>query len=148
LPVCERYGIGVVSWSPLAGGWLSGRFGAGKDNSSRRADRIPARYDLSLPENQRKLEAVDRLVVVAEAAGLTLVELAIGFVLSHRVVTSPIVGPRTMDQMEPLLKAADVRLTAEVLDRIDEIVPPGLNFNRFDGGYLPPWLSDPALRRR
>ncbi|MGB9111102.1 MAG: aldo/keto reductase [Acidimicrobiales bacterium] len=148
LPACERHGMGVIPWSPLAGGWLSGRFGAGKDNSSRRAERIPARYDLSLPENQRKLEVVDSLVGVAEGAGLTLVELAIGFVLSHRAVSSPIIGPRTMDQLEPLLKAADVRLSSDVLDRIDEIVPPGLNLNRVDGGYVPPSLAESSLRRR
>jgi aryl-alcohol dehydrogenase-like predicted oxidoreductase len=148
LPACERYGMGVIPWSPLAGGWLSGRFGAGKDNSSRRADRIPLRYDLALPENQRKLEIVDRLVDLAEDAGLTLIELAIGFVLAHRAVTSPIIGPRTMDHLEPLLKAADVRLSADVLDRIDEIVPPGVNVNRVDGGYTPPSLGEAALRRR
>lgn len=148
LPVCERYGMGVIPWSPLAGGWLSGRFGAGKDNSSRRAERIPRRYDLSLPENQRKLEAVDRLVQLADEAGLTLVELAIGFVLTHRAVTAPIIGPRTMDHLEPLLKAADVKLPPDVLDRIDEIVPPGTNFNPADAGYVPPSLTDPALRRR
>jgi aryl-alcohol dehydrogenase-like predicted oxidoreductase len=148
LPVCERYGMAVVPWSPLAGGWLSGRFGSGKDNSSRRAERIPGRYNLSLAENRRKLALVDELVELARGAGLTLVELAIGFVLSHRSVTSPIIGPRTMDHLEPLLKAADARLSADVLDRIDEIVPPGVNVNRVDGGYLPPALTDANLRRR
>jgi aryl-alcohol dehydrogenase-like predicted oxidoreductase len=148
LPVCERYGMGVVPWSPLAGGWLSGRFGSGGDNSSRRAERIPGRYDLSMPANQRKLEVVDQLVELANGAGLTLIELAIGFVLSHRAVTSPIIGPRTMDHLEPLLKAADVRLSSDILDRIDEIVPPGLNINRVDGGYVPPSLADASLRRR
>ena len=132
--------------SPVAG--CRAASAPGKENSSRRADRIPGRYDLSLPENQRKLEIVDRLVGVAEGTGLTLVELTIGFVLSHRAVTSPIVGPRTMDHLEPLLKAADVRLSSDVLDRIDEIAPPGVNLNRFDGGYTPPALADPALRRR
>ncbi len=148
LPVCERYGMGVIPWSPLAGGWLSGRFGAGKDNSSRRAERIPGRYDLSLPENQRKLEIVDRLVELANESGLNLIELAIGFVLAHLAVTSPIIGPRTMDHLEPLLKAADVKLSSDVLDRIDEIVPPGVNVNRVDGGYTPPALEEAALRRR
>jgi aryl-alcohol dehydrogenase-like predicted oxidoreductase len=101
-----------------------------------------------MPENQRKLEIVDQLVELANGAGLTLIELAIGFVLSHRAVTSPIIGPRTMDHLEPLLKAADVRLSFEILDRIDEIVPPGLNVNRADGGYVPPSLADASLRRR
>ncbi|MGA8296342.1 MAG: aldo/keto reductase [Acidimicrobiales bacterium] len=148
LPVCERYGMGVIPWSPLAGGWLAGRFGAGKDNSSRRAERIPGRYDLTMRENQEKLEIVDRLVELANGAGLTLIELAIGFVLAHRAVTSPIIGPRTMDHLEPLLKAADVGLSSDVLDRIDEIVPPGVNVNRTDGGYTSPSLADTALRRR
>ena len=148
LPVCESYGMGVIPWSPLAGGWLSGRFGAGKDNSSRRAERIPGRYDLSMPENQHKLEIVDLLVELANESGLNLIELAIGFVLAHRAVTSPIIGPRTMDHLEPLLKAADVKLSSDVLDRIDEIVPPGMNVNRVDGGYTPPSLAEPSLRRR
>jgi aryl-alcohol dehydrogenase-like predicted oxidoreductase len=148
LPVCERYAMGVISWSPLAGGWLSGRFGAGKDNSSRRAERLPARYDLSMPANRRKLEVVERLVQLADGGGLTLIELAIGFVLAHRAVTSPIIGPRTMDHLEPLLKAADAKLSSDVLDRIDEIVAPGTNLNPADGGYVPPSLADAALRRR
>jgi aryl-alcohol dehydrogenase-like predicted oxidoreductase len=148
LPVCGRYGMGVLSWSPLAGGWLSGRFGRGKDNTSRRAERIPARYDLGLPGNQQKVEIVTALDEIADASGMSLVDLAIGFVLAHPQVTCPIVGPRTMEQLEPLIPAADIRLSSEVLDRIDELVAPGTNLNAADGGWDPPSVKQADLRRR
>ncbi len=148
LPVCQEYGMGVIPWSPLAGGWLSGRFGSGKDNSSRRAERLPARYDMSDPANQRKLEAVDRLTEVAEQAGLSMVELALAFVLTHPAVTAPIIGPRTMEHLESQLAAAGITLDGATLDRIDEIVPPGTNINPGDAGYQPAALADAQLRRR
>jgi aryl-alcohol dehydrogenase-like predicted oxidoreductase len=148
LPVCAEYGMGVLPWSPLAGGWLSGRFGAGKDNTSRRADRIPARYDLSLPGNQRKLEVVTELATVADKAGLSMLDLAIAFVLEHPAVSSAIIGPRTMEQLETQLGSADVRLTPETLDAIDELVPPGTNLNAGDAGYQPPSVTTASLRRR
>jgi aryl-alcohol dehydrogenase-like predicted oxidoreductase len=148
LPVCEQFGMGVIPWSPLAGGWLSGRFGHGKDNSSRRAERIPGRYDLTVPGNQRKLDAVSQLQSVADEAGLSLIELAVGFVLEHPAVTSAIIGPRTMEHLASQLPAAEARLSPEVLDRIDEIVPPGTNVNPDDGGWTPPALTDRRSRRR
>jgi aryl-alcohol dehydrogenase-like predicted oxidoreductase len=149
LPVCERYGIGVLSWSPLAGGWLSGRYRVGQEvPSSTRRDRVWRRYDMSLPENQRKLEAAEALARLAEDAGLSLVHLAIAFVLRHPAVTSAIIGPRTMEQLESQLGAAEVVLDDALLDRIDEIVPPGRNLNPYDGGYTPPALLEPRLRRR
>ncbi len=148
LPTCERYSMGVIPWSPLAGGWLSGRFGTGKDNSSRRAERIPGRYDLSSPDNQHKLQIVDQLSALADKAGLTLIDLALAFVIEHPAVTSAIIGPRTMDHLESQLGAADIRLTPDVLDRIDEIVPPGTNVNEADGGFFESSLSDPPTRRR
>jgi aryl-alcohol dehydrogenase-like predicted oxidoreductase len=148
LPVCERYRMAVIPWSPLAGGWLSGRYRKGAEPpASTRAGRIPCRYDLSLPENQRKLDAAERLAQLAEEAGLTLIELAIAFVLRHPAVTAPIIGPRTMEQLESQLPALDVSLDDELLDRIDEIVPPGTNFNPADAGWTPPALGDPSLRR-
>ena len=126
LPTCQRHGMGVIPWSPLAGGWLSGRYRLGQDlPSSHRAERIPARYDMSLPGNQRKLEAADALAKLAEEAGITLIEMALAFVIRHPAVTAAIIGPRTMEQLESQLGAADVELSDEVLDRIDEIVPPG-----------------------
>ena len=150
LPTCAQYGMGVIPWSPLSGGWLSGRYRKGADaagpaSSARR--RLADRYDLSLPANQRKLDAAEQLAQLAEAAGITLIQLAIAFVLNHPAVTAPIIGPRTMDHLESQLAAADVRLTDDVLDRIDEIVPPGVNLNPADGGWQSPAL-EPAARRR
>jgi aryl-alcohol dehydrogenase-like predicted oxidoreductase len=149
LPVCESYGMGVLPWSPLAGGWLSGRYRKGQDApSSQRAARMPGRFDLSVPANQAKLDAVEDLTVLAEEAGLTLVHLALAFVLQHPGVTSPIIGPRTMEHLESQLGAADVTLTSDVLDRIDEIVAPGTTISDADRGYAVPSLQDPRLRRR
>jgi aryl-alcohol dehydrogenase-like predicted oxidoreductase len=152
LPTCQRYGMGVIPWSPLAGGWLSGKFRRGGEDdaapSSRRAQMLPQRYDLSLPENQRKLDAADALAQLAEANGLTLIEMALAFVIRHPAVTAAIIGPRTMEHLESQLPAADVKLSDELLDRIDEIVPPGMDVNRRDAGYVPPALADAALRRR
>ena len=149
LPVCQQYGMGVIPWSPLAGGWLTGRYRKGTDvPASRRAERLPQRFDLSLPGNQAKLEAADQLAVLAEEAGLSLIHLALAFVLSHPAVTSAIIGPRTMEQLTSQLDAAGVTLTADVLDRIDQIVPPGTNLNASDAGYQPPAIADAALRRR
>ena len=148
LPVCERYGMGVIPWSPLAGGWLSGKYRRGTDVTSRRAERLPQRYDLSIPENRRKLDAAEALAQLTEEAGLPLVHLALAFVLRHPAVTAPIVGPRTMEQLEGVLGATEVELTDDVLDRIDEIVPPGTNLNPADAGWTPPWLADASQRRR
>lgn len=148
LPVCQSYGIGVIPWSPLGGGWLSGRFGSGRDNSSRRAERLPGRYDLSKPANQRKMEAVDRLQALADEAGMSLIHLALAFVLEHPAVSSAIIGPRTMDHLEGQLGAAEIRLDRDLLDRIDEIVPPGTDFSLDDAGYVPPALARTELRRR
>ena len=148
LPVCERYRLAVTPWSPLAGGWLSGAFRRGVAVKSSRAERLPARFDPSLPDNQRKLDAVEALVTVADEAGLTLIELALAFVLRHPAVTAPIIGPRTMEHLESQLGAASVHLTDDVLDRLDEIVPPGTTLNGADAGWTPPALADPSLRRR
>jgi aryl-alcohol dehydrogenase-like predicted oxidoreductase len=149
LPVCQRYGMGVIGWSPLAGGWLSGRYRkTAQLPASSRAERIPQRFDMNLPGNQAKLVAAEQLAALAEEAGLSLIHLALAFVINHPAVTSAIIGPRTMDHLESQLGAADVVLAAEVLDRIDEIVPPGTTLNPPDRGYEPPALTDPALRRR
>jgi aryl-alcohol dehydrogenase-like predicted oxidoreductase len=150
LPTCARYGMGVIPWSPLSGGWLSGRYRkdtdvAGPVSSARQ--RLADRFDLSLPENQRKLDAAEQLALLAEEAGVTLIQLAIAFVLNHPAVTAPIIGPRTMAHLETQLASADVALTDDVLDRIDEIVPPGVNVNPADSGWQSPALQ-PAARRR
>ncbi len=148
LPSAQRHGMGVIPWSPLAGGWLSGGWRKGQDPpQSTRAQRLPARYDLSLPGNRRKLDAADALGRLAEEAGISLIHLAIAFVIRHPAVTAAIIGPRTMDQLESQLGAGEVELTADVLDRIDEIVMPGTNMNPADGGWQNPAL-EPAARRR
>ncbi len=148
LPTCRRHGMGVIPWSPLAGGWLSGKWRLGaEDLSSRRSAMLPQRYDLSLPGNQRKLEAADALGKLADQLGMTLIEMALAFVIRHPAVTAAIIGPRTMEHLESQLSAAEIELSEDVLDRIDEIVPPGTNVNPADTGWQNPAL-EPAARRR
>jgi aryl-alcohol dehydrogenase-like predicted oxidoreductase len=149
LPTLQRYDMGVLSWGPLAGGWLSGRYR--KDAplpGSKRSDRLPQRFDISLPGNQLKLDAAEQLARLAEEAGMPLIHLAIGFVLQHPAITSAIIGPRTMDHLDSHLGAAEVTLTPEILDRIDEIVPPGVTLSFGDRGYQSPALTDKLQRRR
>jgi len=149
LPVCEQHGLGVIPWSPLAGGWLSGKYRKGEETpTSHRAERIPQRYDMSLPENQRKLDVADQLGQLADEAGITLIHMALAFVIQHPAITAAIVGPRTMEQLESQLDAPEVHLDAGLLDRIDEIVPPGTNLNPADAGWQPPALATRSLRRR
>ena len=150
LPVCQQYGIGVIPWSPLAGGFLSGRYGKGGDEpwpASQARARLTDIFDPALPGNQRKIEAAQALGRLADEAGLTLIQLAIAFTLNHPAVTAPIIGPRTMDHLESQLAAADVVLSDDVLDRIDEIVAPGVTLNAADAGLENPAL-EPARRRR
>jgi aryl-alcohol dehydrogenase-like predicted oxidoreductase len=109
---------------------------------------LPQRYDMTLPANQAKLDAADALAQLAEQAGMSLIDMALAFVITHPAVTAAIIGPRTMEQLESQLPALERTLTADVLDRIDEIVPPGTNVNPNDTGWDPPWLADPASRRR
>jgi aryl-alcohol dehydrogenase-like predicted oxidoreductase len=149
LPTCQKYGMGVIPWSPLAGGWLSGKWRlGGEDMSSRRSARIPGRYDLSKPENQKKLEAADALATLAEDSGISLVHLALAFVINHPAVTSAIIGPRTREHLDSQLGALDVELTEDILDRVDEIVPPGTTFSWADAGYQPPAIATAWRRRR
>jgi aryl-alcohol dehydrogenase-like predicted oxidoreductase len=149
LPTCDKYGMGVIPWSPLAGGWLSGNWRLGGDNlTSRRAALIPARYDLSVPENQRKLEAADALAKLADEAGMTLIHMALAFVIQHPAVTAAIIGPRTPEHFKSQIGAVDVTLEPWVLDRIDEIVRPGTNFSFADAGYEPPAVASAWQRRR
>jgi aryl-alcohol dehydrogenase-like predicted oxidoreductase len=149
LPTCERYGMGAIVWSPLAGGWLSGRWRKGADDlTSRRAQRIPARYDLSLPENQAKLDAAEALAVLAEESGISLVHMALAFAVNHPAVTAAIIGPRTAEHLDGQIGATEVVLSDDVLDRIDEIVRPGTNFSWADAGYVPPAIASAWRRRR
>ncbi|MET0422187.1 MAG: aldo/keto reductase [Acidimicrobiia bacterium] len=149
LPTCDRYGMAVIPWSPLASGWLSGKWRKGSDDiTSHRAGRMPARFDLSLPQNQAKLDAADALGALADDAGISLVNLAIAWVINNPAVTSAIIGPRTMEQLVTQLPAVDVELSSDLLDAIDEIVPPGTNFSWADAGYVPPMVAQASARRR
>ncbi|MEU9157449.1 aldo/keto reductase [Streptomyces sp. NPDC048417] len=148
LPVTEEYGMGVLAWSPLASGWLSGAVRKGREITTSRSRILPDRFDLTLPANQARLDAVERLAAVAEEAGLTLVQLALGFVSAHPAVTSALIGPRTEDHLNSQLAAADTVLSADVLDAIDAIVAPGTDLAAHEKNDTPPALLDPALRRR
>jgi aryl-alcohol dehydrogenase-like predicted oxidoreductase len=154
LPTCETYRMGVLAWSPLAGGWLSGRWHRdAADLSSHRTQTMPfrttsAHYDVDIPGNQAKLDAATELAGVADEAGLTLIQLALAFVTTHPAVTAAIIGPRTAEHLRDQLSAADIILEPAVLDRIDRIVAPGTNLNPDDAGYSAAVLADPKCRRR
>jgi aryl-alcohol dehydrogenase-like predicted oxidoreductase len=147
--------MGAIVWSPLAGGWLAGKYRRGAEappdsRAVRYAERgspIARRYDPNLPENQRKLDLVEDLGNVADKAGISLTAMALAFTLAHPAVTSTIIGPRTPQHMTELLDAADVRLDGDTLDAIDELVAPGSVVFEFDRGWSPPWM-EPAARRR
>ena len=149
LPTCARYGMGVLSYSPLAGGWLSDRYRSDEQSgpTSPARQRLANRFDLSLPDNQRKLDAAGALAKLADEAGISLVELAIAFVLRHPAISAAIIGPRTMEHLESQLTAAGVQLSDDVLDAIDRIVPPGVTLNPADDGWTGPWLAPTARRR-
>jgi aryl-alcohol dehydrogenase-like predicted oxidoreductase len=149
LPACQRYRMGVIVWSPLNGGWLTGRYR--KDSplpEGGRASRVPDRFSPSRPEVAAKLDIVESLVDVAGEAGVPLTHLALAFVLTHPAVTSAIIGPRTIEQMTGTLGALEVTLSDEVLDRIDSIVAPGTTVDPSDAGWTPPSVVDAWRRRR
>ncbi len=150
LPTCQRYGMGVLSWSPLAFGYLTGRYRKDRpiDLTTGRAALAPDRFDPALAANAAKLEAAEQLALLAEELGWTLPQLAVAFVAAHPAITSVILGPRTMDQLTGLLDGADLVLDDATLDRIDAIVPPGTDLYPADSAWRPPSLTDPALRRR
>lgn len=149
LPAAQKYNMGVIVWSPLAGGWLSGKFRKGRTAPrTGRAERTPGRFDEALPENRRKYDLIEQLVPLAEREGISLVELAVAWVLEHPAVTSAIIGPRNLDQLKGLLGAADLSLSNETLDAIDALVPPGVTINPADDGYEPVWLQPEYRRRR
>jgi aryl-alcohol dehydrogenase-like predicted oxidoreductase len=148
LPVTREYGMGVLVWSPLASGWLTGVIRAGQEIATYRSQFLPRYFDTTIPVNAAKLEAVERLAKVADAAGLTMIQLALGFVTTHPGVTSAIIGPRTMDHLRSQLAAADTVLPADVLDAVDEIVTPGTDLAPGEKNDAPPSLLDSTLRRR
>ncbi|MCW4457147.1 aldo/keto reductase [Microbacterium sp. MPKO10] len=143
LPVAERYGMGVLTWSPLAKGMLTGRLRRGQTTDLRRAPMFPSFNDSA------RLDAVEKIAALADESGLSMPHLALAFASSHPGVTSTLIGPRTLDQLDDLLAAADLTLSDDVLDRIDEIVPPGTEVGAPDqSAYIPPSLQQPNLRRR
>jgi aryl-alcohol dehydrogenase-like predicted oxidoreductase len=142
LPIAQRYGMGVLVWSPLAQGMLTGRIRRGQPTDLRRAARFRHITD------PRRIDAVEQIIPVAEEAGLPMTHLAMAFAIAHRGVTSAIIGPRTMDQLDDVLDGMKVTLTDEILDRLDQIVPPGTNVGTLDMAYRPPAIQRPDLRRR
>jgi aryl-alcohol dehydrogenase-like predicted oxidoreductase len=143
LPVCQRYGMGTLVWSPLSQGLLTGRHRKGQQTDTHRSGNRPEHFG-----DERKLDVVEQLIPLAEEAGLPMTHLAMAFVIAHPGVTSAILGPRTMEQLDDLLAGADVALDDEVLDRIDEIAPPGTDAGPNDVAYTPPAVSSVGLRRR
>jgi aryl-alcohol dehydrogenase-like predicted oxidoreductase len=146
LPTCLRHGMGVMSYSPLAGGWLSGKYRKGREvsgpGSAARGQRFPGAYDAANPANSAKLDAADALGALADESGLTLVQMATAFATSHPAVSSTIIGPRTMEHLDGYLAADGIELSPDVLDRIDQIVPPGVTINVADNMWN---VGTPAL---
>jgi aryl-alcohol dehydrogenase-like predicted oxidoreductase len=142
LPVAERYGMGAIVWSPLAQGMLTGRVRKGQQTDLRRVNRF------SHISDERRVDTVEQLIPVAGEAGLKLTHLAMAFAITHPGVTSAIIGPRTMEQLDDLLAGAEVLLADDVLDKVDEIVPPGTDVGRLDMAYDPPAIQQATLRRR
>jgi aryl-alcohol dehydrogenase-like predicted oxidoreductase len=136
LPTCLRHGMGVMTYSPLAGGWLSGKYRKGSQvsgpGSAARARRFPGAYDAADPANALKLDAADALGALADQAGMTLIQMAVAFAVRHPAVTSAIIGPRTMEHLDAYLPADGIELSVDVLDQIDRIVPPGVTVNVAD----------------
>jgi aryl-alcohol dehydrogenase-like predicted oxidoreductase len=154
LPVAQRLGTGVLVWSPLCRGWLTGRYRreAFDRSPEARAARVGGRgmgwqFDESRPEIQRKLDLVEELAKLAAEAGVTMTHMAIAFALAHPGVTSAIIGPRTPEQLADLLSGADVRLEPAILDAIDDLVAPGTLVDENDRGFDPWWLEADARRR-
>jgi aryl-alcohol dehydrogenase-like predicted oxidoreductase len=142
LPVCQRYGMGTLVWSPLGQGLLTGRYRKGQQTDSRRAGHAPRHFT-----DERKLDVVEQLVPLTQKAGLSMTHLAMAFTIAHPGVTSAIIGPRTMEHLDDLLAGAEITLDDEILDRIDEIVPPGTDAGPLDMSYTPPALERASLRR-
>jgi aryl-alcohol dehydrogenase-like predicted oxidoreductase len=146
LPTAQKYGMGVLTFGPLGSGWLSGR--ADPTAGHRNAGPATRLFDQTEPGNRAKAEAVGELTELAAEAGLKMPQLALAFVLTHPAITSVLIGPRTPEQLTDLLSGSDVQLGDDVLDRIDEIVPPGVNLNQNDILFVPPTVGDRHTRRR
>lgn len=147
LPTAQRYGMGTLVYSPLSGGWLTGRWRKDAPGTPTSAARPSARFDMSTAANQRKLAVVEELALLAERSGLTMIELALAWAINHPGVTSAIIGPRTMEQLKSQLSSVHVTLGTEILDRIDELVAPGVTLNADDNSYGAAELTPQARRR-
>jgi aryl-alcohol dehydrogenase-like predicted oxidoreductase len=143
LPVCQRYGMGALVYSPLAGGQLTGRYRKGQQADTHRIG-----TGFKYLSDERRLDAVEELITLAEDVGVSLTHLAMAFAIAHPAVTAAIIGPRTMEQLDGLLAGTKTSLSDEVLDRIDAIVPPGTDVGTLDMAYNPPALTQAARRRR
>ena len=143
LPVCQRYGMGTLVWSPLGQGLLTGRFRKGQQIGTHRSGGMPQHFN-----DERKLDVVEQLIPLADKAGLRMTHLAMAFAIAHPGVTSAIIGPRTMDQLDDLLAGTEVTLEEDILDRVDEIAPPGTDAGPNDVAYTPPAITNVSLRRR
>jgi aryl-alcohol dehydrogenase-like predicted oxidoreductase len=149
LPVCQKYGMGVVVWSPLAQGWLTGKWRRGATpNDTNRQKLQPHLFDMTRDDNQAKLDKVEALAVVAAEAGISMMHMAMAFTCAHPAVTSAIIGARTEEQLDGLLAGAEITLSDDVMDAIDVICPPGSNISHDDDGYQAPEIGDKRLRRR
>jgi aryl-alcohol dehydrogenase-like predicted oxidoreductase len=142
LPTARRHGMGTLVWGPLGQGMLTGRVRRGGENDLRRAGVLKHLND------SHRIDVVEQLIPLAASAGMPLTHLAMAFAIAHPGVTSAIIGPRTMAHLEDLLAGAEVTLSDELLDQIDEIVPPGTNVSPLDQDFVPPALQEPSLRRR
>ena len=151
LPTCQRLGMGVIAWSPLAGGWLTGKYqrGVAAPPGSRAAEgKVTVRFYVDTPANACKYDLVESLSEVADKAGLTLPQLALAWADRHPAITSTLLGPRTPEQFATLLGSLEAPLDDALLDLIDLMITPGTDVNPADLGYLPPWLLDSSRRRR
>lgn len=148
LPVVAEHDMGVLAWSPLASGWLSGAVREDREIATSRSSFMAHRFDTSVPANRAKMDAVEKVARLAEQSGLTMIELALGFVTSHPAISSALIGPRTVDHLESQLRAADLELSEDVLDALDEIVAPGVDLAPGEKNDSPPSVLDARLRRR
>jgi aryl-alcohol dehydrogenase (NADP+) len=144
LPICQKYGMGVLVWSPLAKGMLSGKYRkAAPQPDTARAKMFPKQWS-----DERNLDAVERLLTIAQKAGLSLIHMAMSFVMAHPGVTSAIIGPRTSAHLDDLLAGAEVELSDDILDLIDAVVAPGTDSGAMGATYEPPAMTQAVMRRR
>ena len=143
LPLCQEYGVGTLVYSPLSGGMLTGRVRKGQESDSVRKG-----FGMPMFDDERRLDAVEALIALADEAGMKVAHMAMAFAIAHPGVTSALIGPRTMEHLDDLLEGVGTSLSDDLLDRIDEIVPPGTDVSRLHSAWTPPALERPALRRR